>query len=92
MVPILLALAMIDQLRRSDFDTREPAVPFTPHLRVALGIEGAAMLVLGALLFALPETANDVWPWPLDDLASRVMGAFVMGIGMAAAIAVRRTT
>jgi hypothetical protein len=88
-VPILLGLAIIDQLRRPDFDTREPVAPFTPHLRVALGIEGAVMLALGAVLFALPEAANEVWPWPLGDLTSRVMGAFVLGIGMAAAIAVR---
>jgi len=88
-VPIVLALAIIDQLRRSDIDPREPTVPFAPRLRVALGVEGAAMVVLGALLFALPETANDVWPWPLGVLTSRVMGAFVLGIGMAALIAVR---
>jgi hypothetical protein len=38
-------------------------------------------------MFALPETANDLWPWPLGDLTSRVLGAFVIGIGLAAAIA-----
>jgi hypothetical protein len=88
MVPILLVLAVFDQLRRPELETRGPVVPFTPQLRVALGLEGAAMLAAGAIMFALPETANDVWPWTLGELTSRVMGAFVLGIGLAAAIAV----
>ena len=87
-VPILLGLAIFDQLRRSELETRGAVVPFTPHLRIALAVEGAAMLVLGAVMFALPDTANEVWPWALGDLTSRVMGAFVVGIGLAAAIAV----
>jgi hypothetical protein len=87
-VPILLVLAVFDQLRRPELETRGPVVPFTPQLRVALGLEGAAMLAAGAIMFALPETANDVWPWTLGELTSRVMGAFVLGIGLAAAIAV----
>ena len=88
-VPPLLAVAVFDQLRRPGVDAGGAASPIPPILRTALGFEGAVMLVVGVILFVAPETANDVWPWPLGDLSSRVLGAFVFGIGLAAAIAFR---
>jgi hypothetical protein len=88
-VPPLLAVAVFDQLRRPGADARGAASPIPPALRSALGIEAAVMLVAGLILFAAPATANDLWPWPLGDLSSRVLGAFVFGIGLAAAIAFR---
>jgi hypothetical protein len=47
------------------------------------------MLAAGVVMLVAPETAADLWPWALTPLNSRAIGAFVLGIGAAALIAVR---
>jgi uncharacterized membrane protein HdeD (DUF308 family) len=58
-------------------------------LRRALIVEGAAMLAAGVLLLIAPGAADDGWPWALSPLTSRAIGSFLVGIGLAALIAVR---
>ena len=87
-VPPLLAIAIAQQLRAPGEDRhtgrRLPAV-----LRAALAAEGAVMIAAAAVLLLAPDTAADLWPWALTPLTSRAIGAFVLGIGLVAAVVVR---
>jgi hypothetical protein len=54
-------------------------------LRAGLAVQTGALLAGGALLFFLPGTAADVWPWPLTDLTSQAIGGWMLGIGVTGA-------
>jgi MFS family permease len=88
LVPLLLAWALADQLSdRGDpvqVTDRLPGV-----LRRALMVEGVVLVAVGALLLIAPSAADDVWPWALSPLTSRAIGAFLLGIGVAALLAAR---
>src|SRR5215212_6903375 len=63
-VPLAMLVLLIRQERAPGGDP--PARhPVPPVLRVALALESATLLVVGALLFVDPTTATSVWPWPL---------------------------
>jgi membrane protein CcdC involved in cytochrome C biogenesis len=88
LVPLVIAFAVVDQLRSrrgepevsrpEDVEMRLPA-----PLSGALVAEGLAMIAIGAVLLISPEDAG-FWPWALTPLTSRAIGAFVIGIGLAA--------
>ncbi|MBI1801488.1 MAG: hypothetical protein HYR71_07660, partial [Chloroflexi bacterium] len=63
--------------------SRQAALP--SWFKGALGIHGAMMLVMGASLFVWPDAAGAVWPWKLTTLTGRAVGAWLLGIGLAAA-------
>jgi membrane protein CcdC involved in cytochrome C biogenesis len=88
LVPLLLAWAIADQLGTPGEDGRG-AQRLPRALRRVLIVEGAAMLAAGALLLIAPGAADDVWPWALSPLTSRAIGSFLVGVGLAALIAVR---
>ena len=88
LVPVLLAWALADQLKK-DGDDMGGDQELPKLLRRVLILEGAAMLAAGLLLLIAPGTADDVWPWALSPLTSRAIGSFLLGIGLAALIAVR---
>jgi hypothetical protein len=88
LVPPLLAWALADQLRSPGDDARSGS-ELPAALRWALIIEGLAMLVAGGVLLLSADLADDLWPWALSPLTSRAIGSFVVGIGVAALIAVR---
>ena len=52
---------------------------------VLLGTQAAVMVRLGVALFAAPEKFDVVWPWPLTPLTGRVVGAWLVGLGVGAA-------
>lgn len=60
-------------------------VVLRPLERGAVACVGVLALLTGAAMFALPGTMAGLWPWPVTDLACRVMGATVIlgavGIG-----------
>jgi hypothetical protein len=68
----------------------EPAGPRLPRPLVALlAVQGVAMLGFGIALMVAPVGTSDAWPWPLTPLTGRATGAFLVGFGVAAAVAVR---
>jgi hypothetical protein len=88
LVPPLLGWAIAVQLATPGEDRRgKRRLPRL--LRRALIVEGAVMLAAGLLLLVAPGAADDVWPWALSPLTSRAIGSFLLGIGLAALIAVR---
>ena len=66
-----------------------PALALPRWLRAALGLQSAALLVFGVLLFVAPVGMHSIWPWPITPLTGRAIGAFLCGFGVAAAFAVR---
>lgn len=83
-VPVVMSGVLILQLRAPGADpSRQAALP--NWLKAALAIHGAMMLVMGAALFVWPDAAGAVWPWKLTTLTGRAVGAWLLGIGLAAA-------
>lgn len=83
-VPALLILFGLREARRSRRQLVRD-VPMPVWAMVLLGTQAAVMVPLGAALFAAPELFDVVWPWPLTPLTGRVVGAWLIGLGLGAA-------
>lgn len=60
-----------------------PVLPST--LRLLLVGIAAVLLLYGVALLAVPIPAATWWPWPLSELTARAIGAWLVGLGWAAA-------
>lgn len=82
-VPPLMGVILWLQLQvRGDDPPR--LAPLPTWLRLAVGMEGAIMLWLGLLMLPIPEIGIAIWPWTLSALTSRAIGAWMLGLGIAA--------
>jgi hypothetical protein len=87
-VPVIMTALLLHQLRAPGVDPpREMAMPDWMRL-LLLGI-AALLLVLGLALLAVPEAVAPLWPWPLTALTGRAVGAWLIGLGVAAGHAAR---
>lgn len=59
--------------------------PLPTGLRLLLTVLGAVLLVSGTALLVVPAEVSGVWAWPLTDLTARAIGAWLVGLGWAAA-------
>jgi hypothetical protein len=79
--PLLIAGAWLLQRRAHGNDalrlTRLPR-----WYRGALALAAAALLGLGLALLVPIQAATEAWPWPIDDLDVRAMGAWVVGLSL----------
>jgi hypothetical protein len=85
-VPIAMLVLIVVQ-ERAGGDDPPPRHPVPVVLRVALAVESAALLVVGALIYVRPTTAESVWPWPLSPFTGRVVAAWLLAFGLATALA-----
>jgi hypothetical protein len=85
-VPVAMLVLLVGQERVPGADP-PPRHPVPAVLRVALAVESAALVVVGALLFIDPTTATSVWPWPLTPFTARVVAAWLIAFGLATALA-----
>ena len=85
-VPVAMLVLIVAQERApgSDPPARHP-VPGV--LRVALGVESAILLVVGAPMFIAPTTSTTLWPWALTPFTTRVIAAWLLAFGLATALA-----
>jgi hypothetical protein len=84
-VPVALVVVCVLQQRAPGADPpRRHPVP--AWLAYAFGLQGLVMLGVGAALFAAPRTATALWPWPLTPLTARVIAAWLVAFGVAAAL------
>jgi hypothetical protein len=84
LVPVLMSIVLVLQLRAAGAD--EPRRnPLPPWLRVILGLHAVVLLAFGFVLFVAPSSALSLWPWTLTPLTARIMGAWLLGLGLAAA-------
>jgi hypothetical protein len=58
-----------------------------PLVRLLLAAEAIVQLGIGAALLVAPVGAAGAWPWLLTPLTGRAIGAFLVGFGVAAAVA-----
>ena len=82
-VPVLMVVAMVAQ-RRLSTDVPPPRGLPTVVRLVLVGL-AALLLGLGVALLVDPGWADAAWPWPLTPLTGRAVGAWLVGLGTAAA-------
>ena len=85
--PLLIAGIALERRRgrgRIEPPAGRTVPPLGRGLRIALAAEGAAMLIVSALMLLAPDTAADFWPWALTPLTSRALGAFMLGVALVA--------
>ncbi len=94
-VPIACVAVIVRQERRR---SRPDVVrrPMPAWLAAVLLLQGAALTVAGAILFAGGATVHVVvmemrpaWPWPVTPLTSQAMGAWLVSFGVAVVLALR---
>ncbi|EMY33944.1 hypothetical protein D477_012233 [Arthrobacter crystallopoietes BAB-32] len=85
-VAMLVISWMQNRSRRPAIRSLPAGRPVLPHaLRLLLvGIAGV-LLIYGVALLAAPIYAAMWWPWPLTELTARAIGAWLVGLGWAAA-------
>jgi hypothetical protein len=89
-VYVVLPVAMVGVLwsqERARGDDPEPRHPVPLGLRIALAVEAVVLLGVGAPLFVRPGTAETLWPWTLTPFTARVVAAWLLAFGLAAALA-----
>lgn len=84
-VPILMLVALAVQATSRAPGPRVALHPLPVGLRVLLVVLAVLLLSGGVALLLAPGWAADGWPWPLTDLTARAVGAWLVGLGWAAA-------
>lgn len=80
--PFLVLAAMVVN-RGEDDGTPRPAEVILPRwVRILLAVIGIGSLVVGLVLFVVPQLAIQVWAWPVTPLTARVCGAILTLPGM----------
>lgn len=78
--PVLVTSALIAQRRVPGVDSARTTRLHRAH---AFGLWAAGIVLagLGLVMVVAPAAAPGLWPWPLTDLTSRALGAWVLGAG-----------
>ena len=84
-VPVLMVVATVAQRRGSTAVPPPSGLPTA--VRAVLVVLATALLGLGAALLVAPGRVDGAWPWPLTPLTGRAVGAWLLGLGTAAAYA-----
>lgn len=58
-------------------------------VRAGLALQAGVLVGLGIALLVAPAAVADAWPWPLTPLTGRAIGAWLVGLGVSAALAAR---
>jgi hypothetical protein len=60
--------------------------PLSGASRVLIAAQAIPLTIFGLLLFAIPATTLTFWPWTLTPLTARAIGAWLVGMGITAAL------
>jgi len=83
LVPFVMAALWIMQMRLEGGDpTHRASLP--RWARITLLVQGMVMVLTGVWLLLFPVKIAAVWPWPLTPLTGRAIGAWGVGLGVAA--------
>ena len=88
LVPVAMLIISRMQIRSRRPDPKSvtagpPVLP--PALRLLLVVIAGVLLLYGVALLAVPTLAAQWWPWTLSELTGRAIGAWLVGLGWAAA-------
>ena len=81
-VPVLMALAWWLQSRAGTAVPPPRGLP--TWVRATLAVLAVGLVALGIALLVAPGWADAAWPWPLTPLTARAVGAWNVGLGVAA--------
>jgi hypothetical protein len=84
-VPVAMLVALAVQASSRAAGPRSSLQPLPRGLRLLLVGLAVVLLAGGTALLLAPAWATDGWPWPLTDLTGRAVGAWLVGLGWAAA-------
>lgn len=87
-VPVAMVVALVLQSRATGEVGDGVRRPLPVVLRALLLVLGAVLVAAGAALLLDPVWASQGWSWPLTPLTGRAVGAWLVGLGWAAAHAV----
>jgi hypothetical protein len=82
-VPVLMVVVALAQARLEGPDPPR-TVPLPRPVAVVVGLLAAGLLTLGTALLVAPEDTAPLWPWALTPLTARAVGAWSVGLGVAA--------
>lgn len=86
-VPPVMLVLLVRQIRAPGIDPpREARLPV--WYRSLLGVHAAVLVPIGIALLIAPTVVVPWWPWTLTPLTGRAIGAWLLGLGIAAAQAV----
>jgi hypothetical protein len=95
-VPAAGALVVARQWRAARLASTTIRRPMPAPLAAALLAQGAALVAIGAVLYAwgfrshmTVAVAQPGWPWPITPLTSAVIGAWLLSFGVAVVLAIR---
>jgi hypothetical protein len=84
LVPVAMIVVLAQQLRRPGIDPPRE-VPMPGWIRTVLFLQAVVGVGLGTALFIAPAWAAErFWSWPLTALTGRAVGAWLIGLGIAA--------
>jgi uncharacterized membrane protein len=84
LVPVLMLIVLAVQARIPGQDPpRSAALPGWVH--GSLAVQAVGLFGFGVALFAAPAQTAPLWPWKLTPLLAQVTGAWLIGLGVAAA-------
>lgn len=81
-VPVLMVLAWVLQARAGL--AVPPATGLPTAVRLTVVSVALVLVGLGVALLVAPAWADAAWPWPLTPLTARAVGAWCVGLGVAA--------
>ncbi|WP_322919373.1 hypothetical protein [Nocardioides renjunii] len=84
-VPVAMVVALVLQRRVTTPAPDVVRLPLPVGLRWLLVGLAVVLVVTGVALLLAPEQAAEVWAWPLTPLTARAVGAWLVGLGWAAA-------
>jgi hypothetical protein len=82
-VPLAMTALLVAQLRVPGDDPPR-AAPMSPGLRAVLVAIALPLLLVGLPLLLAPAAMIPFWPWALTPLTARAIGAWLIGLGIAA--------
>jgi hypothetical protein len=84
LVPLLMMIGLAVQARIPGQDPPRSA-PLPGWVNGALAVQAVGLLGFGVALFVAPAQTAPLWPWKLTPLLAQVTGAWLIGLGVAAA-------
>lgn len=85
-VPVAMLAVLPSQWRAPGVE-RRPGRRLGAALKVILGLQAVALLVVGSSLFAVPRSWA-LWPWPLTPLTARSIASWLIALGVAGFLAI----
>jgi hypothetical protein len=83
-VPVSMTFVLFNQWRGREGDPSR-RYPLPGWMRCPFAVIGLALIGASVLLFLLPETTAQYWPWSLTPLTARAIAAWLAAIGVASA-------